>query len=227
MTFGEKVIQFNRSLSLKARLPKNIRVMNPFAESETALNISSAFYRKYYKDTNKRKLILGINPGRLGAGVTGVPFTDTKRLKGKCQLEFEGKQTHEPSSVFVYEVIDAYGGVDAFYKQVYISSVSPLGFVIQDEKGKEKNYNYYDSKALTEAVKPFIIQSIQQQIAFGIHTDACYCLGSGKNFKFLNDLNKEQQFFGEVIPLEHPRFVMQYKSKTKEEYIEKYLRLLG
>ncbi len=226
MTFGEKVITFSSSLKLKARLPKNIRVMNPFAENPKALEISSAFYRKYYNDQKKRKLILGINPGRLGAGVTGVPFTDTKRLKGSCQLEFTGKQTHEPSSVFVYEVIEAYGGVNAFYDQVYISSVCPLGFVIQDEKGKEKNYNYYDSKALTEAVKPFIIQSIQRQIAFGIHTDKCYCLGSGKNFKFLNDLNKEQQFFGEVIPLEHPRFVMQYKSKTKDEYIEKYLRLL-
>jgi hypothetical protein len=72
-------------------LPTNIRIMNPFREEENALRISSEFYKKYYNDDNKRHLILGINPGRFGGGLTGVPFTDPKRLKSECHINYEGK----------------------------------------------------------------------------------------------------------------------------------------
>jgi Uracil DNA glycosylase superfamily len=166
---------------------------------------------------------LGINPGRFGAGVTGVPFTDTKRLTDQCGLKYSGKETHEPSSVFVYEVIDAYGGTSRFYHDFYINSICPLGFTISDGKGKEKNYNYYDSKELTNAVAGFMVESIQKQIEFGIQTDICYCFGTGKNEKFLRLINNENGFFKEIIALEHPRYVMQYKSKLKQQYIDKYI----
>jgi len=49
--------------------------MNPFRENPEALIVSGKFYKKYYNDNNPRFLILGINPGRFGAGVTGIPFT--------------------------------------------------------------------------------------------------------------------------------------------------------
>jgi hexokinase len=52
-------------------------------------------------------------------------------------------------------------------------------------------------------------------------------LGTGKNYKFLEKLNKQEKFTEQLIPLEHPRFVMQYRAKRKQEFIEKYLRLLG
>lgn len=48
-------------------------------------------------------------------------------------------------------------------------------------------------------------------------------MGTGKNAAFLQALNEKEKFFKEVVPLEHPRFVMQYKSKTKSQYIDKYL----
>lgn len=223
---AEKIISFNKNLTFNYPLPNGIAVMNPFKESSTASIISEKFYKKFYNDNKERKLILGINPGRLGAGVTGIPFTDTKRLKKECGIPLEEFHTHEPSSVFVYEVIEAYGGPEQFYSDFYINSVCPLGFVIIDQKGKSKNYNYYDSAALTKAVTPFIIQSIREQIDLGVRTDVVYCLGTGKNYKYLAKLNEEQKFFGEVVPLEHPRYVMQYKSKFKEEYIDKFLRLL-
>jgi hypothetical protein len=224
MTFGERVIAFNKGLELKVELPEGYRVMNPFQENKSALEISSAFYRKYYNDNRKRWLILGINPGRFGAGVTGIPFTDTKRLTEKCGLVIEKLKTYEPSSVFVYEVIDAYGGVEKFYSDFYINSPSPLGFVQIDEMGKEKNFNYYDSKELQNMLVDFMVQSIKQHLSLGIHTDIGFCLGTGKNYKFLNKLNQEYNFFERLIPLEHPRYVMQYKSKEKEMYIDKYLK---
>ncbi len=159
MTFADQVISFNQNLVLDAKLPKNIKVLHPFKENKEVLSIASSFYKKFYNDTNTRKLILGINPGRLGAGATGVPFTDTKRLHSHCKIA-SSFQLHEPSSVFVYEVIDAYGDVFDFYKKFYISSVCPLGFVIEDSNGRVKNYNYYDSAALIKKTTSFIVDTI-------------------------------------------------------------------
>lgn len=75
--------------------------MNPFQENENIISISSSFYKKYYNDNNSRHLILGINPGRFGAGLTGIPFTDPKRLESNCNIKFNGALAHELSSVFV------------------------------------------------------------------------------------------------------------------------------
>src|SRR5690349_14620961 len=126
-TFAEKVIRFNHSLDFKGKLPPGINIMNPFRHSLTH-ETASAFYKKYYNDDQPRRLILGINPGRFGAGLTGVPFTDPKRLKEKCGIDFNGPVTHEPSSVFVYDMIDAFGGAEKFYGKFYITSICPLGF---------------------------------------------------------------------------------------------------
>jgi hypothetical protein len=222
-TFADKVIEFNKNLHFTGVLPAGISIMNPFREDEKIIPVSSEFYNKFYNDSNPRHLILGINPGRFGGGVTGVPFTDSKRLKNECGISYPGKETHEPSSVFVYDVIKAYGGPEAFYQKFYINSICPLGFTATGKNGKEVNYNYYDSRELTQAVLDFIIQSIRQQIAFGINTDVCFCFGTGKNEKFLRQLNTEQKFFKSIVALEHPRFIMQYKARTKEAYINKYL----
>jgi hypothetical protein len=222
-TFAEKVIAFNNQLEFTGALPTGIRIMNPFKENNHIIPVSSGFYRKYYNDNNKRHLILGINPGRFGAGVTGVPFTDPKRLVEKCALEFHGEMKHEPSSVFVYEVIDAFGGPSAFYKKFYINSVCPLGFTATGPGGREVNYNYYDNREVTEAVYSFIVENIRKQIALGVETDMCFCFGTGKNETFLRKLNDEFKFFRKIVALEHPRFVMQYKARSKQFYIDKYL----
>jgi len=225
-TFADKVIAFNKSLRLNVILPDNIRVMNPFKENPQALSVSSAFYKKYYDDHRNRHMILGINPGRFGAGVTGVPFTDTKRMAAKCSLHVPDVTTHEPSSVFVYEFIEAYGGVEVFYKDFYINSPSPLGFVKQKENGKEVNFNYYDSKALQESIRDFMVASMKAHISKGIFQDAALCMGSGKNYQVLSKLNEEYGFFKRLIPIEHPRFIMQYRSANKHYYIDKYLTAL-
>lgn len=222
-TFADKVIAFNEQVHFDGKLPDGIRIMNPFREDKNILPVSSTFYRKFYSDQEKRHLILGINPGRFGSGVTGVPFTDTKRLKNECGIPYTGKDTHEPSSVYVYDMIHAFGGVEAFYKKIYIHSICPLGFTSAGPNGKEINYNYYDSKELTNAVYDFIVDNIQKQIDLGVYTDVCFCFGTGKNEKFLRQLNEKHGFFGKIVALEHPRFIMQYKNKTKQQYIDKYL----
>lgn len=230
MTLAEKILAFNSSLHLSnSQLPNGISAMNPFKGEHAKLinSVTKQFYQKYYNDNRKRRLIIGINPGRLGAGLTGIPFTDTKRLGSDCGIEVTEVSSHEPSSVFVYEVVNAFGGPKAFYDQFYINSVCPLGFTKTNEKGREVNYNYYDRKDLEEAVTPFIIKTLKQQLAMGLNTDEVYCLGGGKNFKFLQKLNKQEQLFGNIVPLDHPRYIVQYKNKLMPDYVQKYLQALS
>jgi hypothetical protein len=222
-TFADNVIEFNRGLEFRGTLPEGIRIMNPFRESDSASEASAAFYKKFYNDNHSRHLILGINPGRFGAGLTGIPFTDPKRLVTECGITYRGTPAHEPSSAFIYEMISAYGGVQKFYREFFIHAICPLGFTSKNEKGREVNYNYYDSKELLSSVYDFIVQNIKTQLSFGIKNRVCICLGRGKNEKFLQKLNKEHGFFDEIIPLEHPRFIMQYKSNSKQLYMEKYI----
>ena len=74
MTFAQKVIRFNKNLHYTGDpLPKGIRIMNPFSESHETMRVVKEFYNKYYNDENERHLILGINPGRFGGGLTGIP----------------------------------------------------------------------------------------------------------------------------------------------------------
>jgi hypothetical protein len=226
MTFGEKVTAFNRTLRFTGTLPDGVQVMNPFQSTPEAFGITEQFYDRFFHDHRRRTLLLGINPGRFGAGTTGIPFTDTIRLQEKCGIPYEGIRTYEPSSAFVYEMIEACGGVRVFFSRFFISAICPLGFIRMNDKGRGINYNYYDSAALTSAVYDFIVETLKQQLAFGIETDVCFCLGTGKNEKFLLRLNAEHKFFRKIIALEHPRYIMQYKAKSKPLYILKYQETL-
>ena len=226
MTFADKIVNYNRTLSLDTPLPDGIRVMNPY-QDPSVFAVTEVFYRTFYADNQPRRLIMGINPGRHGAGVTGIPFTDTVRLKENCLINTEGiPPTKELSSVFVYEVIEAYGGAAAFYGDFYINSVCPLGFTKINERGKEVNYNYYDSKELTLAITDYIVENIQTLLKMGFENDVCYCLGTGQNAAFLQKTNAKYNFFKQIIPLEHPRFVMQYKTKFIQDYVAQYLEKL-
>jgi len=226
MTFALKVIEFYKGLEFRGTLPANVRIMNPFRENPIVNELTAEFYTKFFSDNKGRKLILGINPGRFGAGSTGIPFTDTRHLNENCSIPFKGFRTHEPSSAFIYEMIDAFGGVKEFYSKYFLSAICPLGFTQEGKNGKQVNFNYYDSRELELIAHPFILETLKRQIGFGVDTSVCYCLGTGKNEVFLRKLNREHHFFDEIVALEHPRYIMQYKAKLKEQYIEKYVKSL-
>jgi hypothetical protein len=210
--------RFNRSLLLKVSLPEDVAVMNPFSRLETRL-LAEKFYERYYHDDQQRILILGINPGRLGGGSTGIPFTDPVKLETYCSIPNDLKKVTEPSAGFVYDVINAYGGPDPFYSSYLIHAVCPLGFT-----RKGVNYNYYDSRELEKAVTPFIRKSLHDICDFPVNRKVCYCLGNGKNYKFLNKINHEEGWFGKVEPLPHPRWIVQYRRKRYNEFIDLYLK---
>lgn len=228
MNFAGKALKFNKNLAYTGKtLPPNIHVLNPFKAFKATNSIAETFYTKYYNDQRKRRLILGINPSRLGAGLTGIPFTDPKRLQSELNIPYSGKIAHEPSSVFMYEMIQAYGGPQAFFGDYYINSPCPLAFVSVDSSGRQVNHNYYDSKELLEAVGDYTVEIIRKLIKLGIDTEHCFCLGTGKNENYLQKLNQKHHFFRKLTGLEHPRYIMQYKYHQKQFYIDKYIAMLG
>lgn len=224
-TFGEKVVAFNKKLKFSGNLPEGFEVMNPFFDNPETIAVMSKFYQKFYNDYHQRKFIIGINPSRRGAGVTGVPFTDTKRLETMCGIEMKTAHTHEISSVFLYDVIENFGGVEAFYKKFYINSPFPLAIIRKTLKGN-LNANYYDDKDLFQAVKPFMIQSLKDHIDLGLDTSEVFILGK-KNATFIDKINSQEKFFEKMTVLEHPRYIQQYKIKEKQLYIDKYLIALN
>ena len=229
MLLDERILNFYKHLSTdEVKLPQGVSVMNPYRGkyAKKVGHIMKLFYEKYYHDNLPRKMILGINPGRFGAGQTGLMFTDTIRLNENCRIPFHDFSSRELSSEFFYKVINQFGGTEKFYGTYYIGAVSPLGYVIQNSRGKEVNYNYYDSSELLKSIKPFIIKSLHQQLSFNIDRKVCYCLSTGKNYRFLSELNQELMIFDKIIPLEHPRYILQYKRKKSEYYIQKYLEEL-
>ncbi len=216
MTFADRVIRFYKQLSTPP-IPTGYEWLYP-QQSPQVMAVVEKFFNKYYNDNDMRTLIFGINPGRFGAGTTGVNFTAPKQLTEYCQIEHDFKNQSELSAEFIYAMITEFGGPEKFYKKYFITSISPLGFI---KNGK--NINYYDDKQLLESVKPFIIECIQKQLYLPVNQDRCFCIGGDKNLKFFLQINKEYNFFKEIIPLPHPRFIMQYKRKQVQKFIAEYL----
>jgi hypothetical protein len=221
ITLASKLIHFYQILKPPERLPGGVEVLFPQKNKEV-MEAVKKFFNKYFNDNKPRQLLLGINPGRFGGGITGINFTAPGQLKVNCGIDHPFGNSSELSAEFIYEVIEQYGGPEKFYSDYFISAVSPLGFT---KNGI--NMNYYDDKQLQGAITPFIIENIKKQLALDFKTNRCICIGGEKNFKFLATINKEYNFFEEIVPLPHPRFILQYRRKQKDSYIQQYLETLG
>jgi uracil DNA glycosylase superfamily protein len=219
ISLAQKIIDFYKTLQPPS-MPRGVEILYPQKNKEV-IQLVKTFFNKFYDDNKSRHLIFGINPGRFGAGTTGINFTAPKQLKHFCGIDHPFRSQTELSAEFIYEFIEAYGGVKKFYNDYFITSVSPLGFMKDGV-----NLNYYDDKKLQHRVTPFITESIQKQLSLGFQTDYCICIGGDKNHKFFSSLNDEHQFFEKIIPLPHPRFIMQYRRKQKQKYIDQYLSTL-
>jgi hypothetical protein len=218
-TLARQLIRFYKQLT-PPPLPEGIGILHPQPDQQV-MKVVKQFFEKFYNDNNPRRLMLGINPGRFGAGITGINFTAPKQLKENCGIDHPWGNNTKLSAEFIYEMITQYGGLTTFYADYFIGAMSPLGFIKDG-----KNINYYDDKKLQQAVTPFITETIQQQLQMGFATDTCICIGGEKNFKFLKTLNEKHGLFQKIVPLPHPRFIMQYRRKNKQEYVKEWLDLL-
>jgi hypothetical protein len=214
-SFAERAYRFYSRL-IAPRVPRGVGVMNPYRERSVRRYVRS-FLDRYYGDDRPRVLVFGINPGRFGAGITGITFTDPVALADFCGVPNDLQRKRELSSVFIYDFIARSFGVHEFYRRFFLTAMCPLGFTRAGI-----NLNYYDIPALARGVEPFIVDSIRRQIAIGGRTDHAIVIGKGKNFEFMQRLNDAHGFFGNLHVVEHPRSIMQYRRRQLARYLDEY-----
>lgn len=214
-TFASRILSFHARLK-PPRLPGlGVHAMQPHRDPRV-WEVMTAFYTKYFADARPRAFIIGINPGRFGAGTTGIPFTDPVTLETMCGIPNAFPKRRELSAQFIDQVLDRLGGARGFYRRFFITAASPIGFT----KGGI-NCNYYDDPRLQARVTPFIVSSLRAQVAFGARPQAVV-LGTGKNHAFLSRLNDQHGFFRSIIAIEHPRFIMQYRRRLVPQFLDRY-----
>lgn len=224
-TFGDHLYTFYTTLRLEATLPSGIAAMNPYLRPETQTCVRT-FCDKYFADNKSNRVsVWGINPGRFGGGLTGLSFTDPVILREVCGIQNTLGTKRELSAEYVWSVIADYGGAERFFGDFFLTALCPLGFV-QQKEASEINYNFYDDKALFQAVKSFMVEAMREQIAMGLRQDVAVCFGTGKLHAAFEAINAEYSFFERILPLEHPRFIMQYRRTELEAYRRKYGEVL-
>ncbi|AFH47752.1 Hypothetical protein IALB_0038 [Ignavibacterium album JCM 16511] len=220
MSFADKAIKYFSGLKTPELNFNQTELLNPYSSSEVK-KILKEFYLKYYNDDKERIFIIGINPGRFGGGLTGISFTDPVSLREECRINNNLGNQKELSSKFIYSVAKEFGGVKKFFSRVFLTALYPFALL---KNGK--NYNYYDDKNLSEHLKPEIVKNIKSQIQFGAKRDFAILLGK-KNAAYFEILNYEHNFFRKIIVVEHPRYIMQYRLKQSDVYINKYLEVIN
>jgi len=216
MTFSEQILDFYFNLTKELPLPSGVETIYPFRNTETK-RVMQTFFQKYYDDVKPRTYLIGINPGRLGSGITGIGFADAYHLEKYCDIANSFDKRVEISAAFMFEVMEAYGGVEKFYKDFFFTTVMPLGLLKND-----KNYNYYDDLETQDALKPFIEETLLKQMSFLQAKPNIICVGQGKNLKYLKAFNDKHHCFNSIEVVPHPRWVMQYRRKEKQKYIDAY-----
>lgn len=216
-SFGNAIERFLCGLRLHVPLPEGITVLDPYRDAEVR-GVVHTMTSTYYTGTQPRLGVWGINPGRFGAGVTGLSFTDPWALEHQLGIATSLRGRRELSAEFISMVIDAYGGPHAYYHDVYMCALSPLGFVKDGV-----NINFYDDKDLQRDIVPFVLDSLRAQHAAGLVPDRCIVLGSGALRRFMERSIRPVMHYAEVGYLDHPRYIMQYKRSQTSSYVREYV----
>ncbi|MCG7344050.1 DUF4918 family protein [Sporosarcina sp. ACRSL] len=111
---------------------EGIEILDGFIEQ---VDLVHRFYKEKYKNDSKRIVLCGINPGRRGAGKTGIPFIDFKSASDL--LTDVNQNDMENSAQFIMSIIEEIGEQE-FFDHVYMTNISWYGFT-----KKDKNLNYY------------------------------------------------------------------------------------
>ncbi|HEX9746257.1 MAG TPA: DUF4918 domain-containing protein, partial [bacterium] len=98
-TFSDKAIKYFENIR-SPLLPEShgVDILNPYRDRST-LDCVRKFYSKFYSNSDERIFSFGINPGRFGAGITGINFTDPVALQEFCGIENSLDKRRELSSV--------------------------------------------------------------------------------------------------------------------------------
>jgi hypothetical protein len=182
-----------------------ITILNEFLDNWESIK---AFNNEFYGENLPKTVLCGINPGKNGAGKTGLPFIDFTSLSKL--LNNVNRQDTERSAQFFYDVVQELG-VDDFYKTFYVTNISWVGYI----KGN-KNLNYYDLPLLA---KKFVYEMFMHEMNIVSPTTIISLSGAVKGTvdELFNDSSVETN-----LQLPHPNycaFPRNYKS-CKAQYID-------
>jgi len=182
----------------------DIGVLSDFCNNK---EVMLEFYHRYIEPNEPKIVLCGINPGRRGAGQTGVPFFDFNSLS-KILPNIERNDTEE-SAKFMYSIIKHFG-VDDFFKYFYLSNISCIGFY---NLKTGKNINYYE---LPLRIQLFLFDNFSKEMK-SIKPKIIIPLGKEVEKNLIMDLKHEQKITVEIGPrLFHPCT----KYAKKDDYIE-------
>jgi hypothetical protein len=192
---------------------ENKHILTGFIENkELVIN----FYKQVYSELQPRIVLCGINPGRLGAGKTGVPFLDYLSLS-KFFPDIKSTD-HEQSSQFVYKVIKTFGK-ERFFNSVYLTNYSWFGFETK-LSNRWKNVNYFE---LSKDIQSVIGESFLEEM--GILQPKYIIPLSEQVEQSLRGLKVRRRLDYEIMPrLKHPYYCSFNKPN---EHIKEYIQRIG
>ena len=132
----------------------NVGILDDFIKNK--VNIKR-FHEKYVIGNKPHIMLVGINPGRFGAGKTGIPFLDFDSLS-KLLPDIDSNES-ERSSKFIFDIIEDIG-VEKFYQQCHISNLSWFGFY---DLTNIKNVNY---NLLPKHIATVLLDNFVEEVKF-------------------------------------------------------------
>jgi len=178
-------------------------------------NVMKEFQQSFYADGLPKTVLCGINPGRHGAGKTGIPFIDFASLSQ--MMPAVNRQDSERSATFFYDIVNTIGA-EVFYRTFYVTNVSWLGYTHNN-----MNVNY---DQLPEAAKAFVYEKFKYEMSVVSPTTIISLGGVVKETidELFGDTNIET---GKHLP--HPNycaFPRNYEH-CKSRYLDMLLRFVG
>ena len=173
------------------------------------------FNETYYHHSYPKTVLCGINPGRHGAGKTGIPFIDFSSLS--TLIDGVNRADTERSAQFFFDVVSEFGA-SKFYNSFYVTNVSWVGYI-----SNNMNINYY---RLPEPVKDFVLKAFKYEIGI---VSPKVIISMGREVKItVNQLFNDTPIdVDNYLPHPYPcSFPARYQGH-KREYIEllsKYIR---
>jgi len=207
----------NFNLRFSKELDKlNIGILSGFCKNK---EVVFEFNCKYIEPNKPKIVICGINPGRFGAGKTGIPLLDfpslSKILPNMNEIPHEKP---EKSAKFIFSIIEHFG-VNDFFKQFYLTNISCIGFYCTKTK---KNINYYE---LPLSIQYFLFDNFSKEINY-IKPKIIIPLGKEVEKNLIMDLKHEHKINTEIgTRLPHPSTRYARKDdyiKLLEQYSYKY-----
>lgn len=208
--FSENLNRYNLNYEFKRLLNENgISMLEGYLDQS---DIMDAFCEKFYSNKIPKIVICGINPGRLGAGLTGVPFFDFASLS-KIFPSILRKDT-ENTAQFFFKVIEKIG-VERFFNYFYITNVSSVGY----SKGKS-NFNF---DKLPDNLRSIVFSNFAEEIEL-IKPVKIIALGDAAFNGVESALGKNSY---RLEKLKHPSWIMQYKRNEISFWVQAYADALS